>query len=222
MKFSKPLPRCFYNRDTNVTAKELLGKFLVKTTPNGNIVAKIVEVEAYRGSDDPASHAYRGKTSRNQLMFGQPGFAYVYFVYGNHHCLNVTTEQEGVPGAVLIRAVEIVEGLELALENRKPRTPAEISNGPGKLTKALEVTKTHNGLDLTDSDKLCICASETNEKPDVIKSKRVGIKAGANRLWRYYMKDNKFVSKPHKHSNRRNSNRIQTTAMPRFTEEKAR
>jgi len=190
-----PLPRSFYARDTIVVAKELLGKYLVRRTDDGEIVAKIIEVEAYRGSDDPASHAYKGETPRNRLMFGKAGFAYVYFIYGNHHCLNVTTEPEGVPGAVLIRAVEIVDGLELARKNRKARSNVELSNGPGKLTKALNISKVHNGLDLCQPHELFICASETIESFETENSKRIGVKAGGEKSWRFHVKDNRFVSK---------------------------
>ena len=189
------LPRHFYARETPVVAKELLGKHLVRRTEEGNIVAKIVEVEAYRGSDDPASHAYKGETARNWPMFGKPGCAYVYFIYGNHHCLNVTTEQEGIPGAILIREVEIIDGLELARKNRKARSNIELSNGPGKLTKALNITKSHNGLDLTQSHDIFICQPETTEKLQITNSKRIGVKAGQEKPWRFHIKNNKYVSK---------------------------
>jgi DNA-3-methyladenine glycosylase len=182
----KRLPRQFYSRPVLVVAKELLGKLLVRKTPAGSIVARIVEVEAYGGSDDPASHAFRGITERNRVMFGEPGFAYVYFIYGNHYCLNVKAEIEGVPGAALIRAAEIVEGLELACKNRKTISFADLANGPGKLTKALDVTKVHNGLDLAKSDELFICEPEENEKLQISTSSRIGIKKGTDKLWRFH------------------------------------
>ena len=196
MNDAKPLSRSFYNQDTRVVAQELLGKFLVRRTPKGDIAAKIVEVEAYRGSDDPASHAYKGETPRNRLMFGKPGFAYVYFIYGNHHCLNVTTEPEGVPGAVLIRAVEIVDGMRLACKNRRVDSLVSLSNGPGKLTKALNISKIHNGIDLANPDELFICDSETVESFEMATSGRIGVKAGSEKPWRFYMKKSKFISKP--------------------------
>ena len=195
MNVAKPLPRSFYNRDTLEVAQELLGKFLVRRTSIGDIVAKIVEVEAYRGNDDPASHAYKGETPRNQLMFGKPGFAYVYFIYGNYFCLNVTTEREGVPGAVLIRAVEIVDGLEVARKNREANSLVNLSNGPGKLTKALNISKIHNGVDLTNPDELFICAPEIIESFETTTSKRVGVKAGIEKPWRFYIKNSKFISR---------------------------
>ena len=196
MNDAKPLSRSFYNRDTRLVAQGLLGKFLVRRTPKGDISAKIVEVEAYRGSDDPASHAFKGETPRNRLMFGNPGFAYIYFVYGNHHCLNVTTEPEGVPGAVLIRAVEIVDGLALARENRPVDSVVSLSNGPGKLTKALNISKIHNGIDLATPGELFICGSETVESFEMATSRRIGVKAGSEKPWRLYMKRNPFISKP--------------------------
>jgi len=191
----KPLPRSFHSRDTVVVAKELLGKELVRQADYGNIVARIVEAEAYGGSDDPASHAHRGKTPRNYLMFGLAGFAYVYFIYGNHYCFNVITERENIPGAVLVRAVEIVEGLKIACKHRKVKTSSELSNGPGKLTKALNITKIHNGFDLTKTGELFISDSKTKGSFKTIEAKRIGINVGREKLWRFYIKDNRFVSK---------------------------
>ena len=190
------LPRSFYARDTVFVAKELLGKILVRRTSEGDILAKIVEAEAYRGNDDPASHAYRGKTPRNKLMFGKAGFVYVYLIYGNHFCLNVTTEREGIPGAVLIRGVEVIDGVELAHKNRRPSSRVNLSNGPGKLTQALDITKKQNGLDITKTKELFISYPRINENFDTITTRRVGIKLGSEKPWRFYIKNNKHVSKP--------------------------
>lgn len=195
MKLAAPLPRSFYERNTVVVARELLGKLLVKRGDNGVIVGKIVEDEAYGGKEDPASHAYRGETPRNKVMFGKPGLSYVYFVYGNHYCINATTEREGVPGAILIRAAEIVDGLQLARKNRPAKSLVELANGPGKLTKALGITKVHNGLNLTTSARLFICKPERDESFEVVASKRIGIKAGSEKPWRFYMEGSKFLSK---------------------------
>jgi DNA-3-methyladenine glycosylase len=191
----EPLPRSFYSRETLVVAKELLGKYLVRRMSEGDIIAKIVEIEAYRGADDPASHAYKGLTARNWPMFGEAGCAYVYFIYGNHYCLNVTTGKKGVPGAVLIRAVQIVNGFELAFKNRKVRSTIDLSNGPGKLTKALAITRGHNGLDLTKTSELFICSLETTESFEIETSRRIGIKAGSEKPWRFFIKNDKFVSR---------------------------
>jgi DNA-3-methyladenine glycosylase len=191
----EPLSRSFYARETTAVAAELLGKCLVRRTSKGDIVAKIVEVEAYRGADDPASHAYKGLTDRNLPMFGEAGCAYVYFIYGNHYCLNATTEQKGVPGAVLIRAVEIADGVEIARKYRKGRSNIDLSNGPGKLTKALNITRIHNGLDLTKTNELFICNPKTIENFEIETSTRIGIKAGSEKPWRFYVRNNKFVSR---------------------------
>lgn len=190
----KSLPRSFYSRETATVARELLSKMLVRLTDHGKIAARIIEVEAYKGSDDPASHAYNGKTTRNQLMFGKAGFTYIYFIYGNHYCLNVTTETEDIPGAVLIRAVEITRGQEIARRNRKVKALKELTNGPGKLTQALNITKALNGLDLTEKSELFICDSEVKESFKTVVTKRVGIKAGREKLWRFYIEGNEFVS----------------------------
>jgi len=184
-KNCRRLPRKFYARPVLIVAKDLLGKLLVRKTSGRRIIARIVEVEAYGGRDDPASHAYRGMTERNRVMFGEPGHAYVYFTYGMHFCLNVKAEIEHVPGAVLIRAVEIVDGVELALKNRKSSSITGLSNGPGKLTKALDINKAHNGLDLVKSDQLYICKPEQSGTFEVSNSKRIGVSAGEERLWRF-------------------------------------
>jgi DNA-3-methyladenine glycosylase len=188
------LPRKFYARPVLIVAKELLGKLLVRKTEDGSIVARIVEAEAYGGSDDPASHAYRGLTERNRVMFGKPGFAYVYFIYGNHYCLNVKAETEGIPGAVLVRAVEIIQGMKLARRNRGLHSLKELSNGPGKLTKALHISKAENGLDLIKSKELYICESGEDNRWEISNSPRVGIKEGIDNLWRFYIKNDKAVS----------------------------
>jgi DNA-3-methyladenine glycosylase len=120
------------------------------------MVARIVEVEAYRGSDDPASHAFRGLTPRNAPMFGDPGHAYIYFTYGNHYCLNITTQKPGAPGAVLLRAVEPIDGIRLMRHFRPNVDDTELTSGPGKLTKALAIDKALNEQDMTWAKLLTI------------------------------------------------------------------
>ncbi len=191
----KALPRRFYTRDTLTVAQELLGKRLVRYSPGGELIGRIVEVEAYGGSDDPGSHAYRGMTPRNRLMFGKGGFAYVYFTYGKYHCFNVVTEREDVPGAVLIRASEPLEGIETMKKNRKTRNVINLTNGPGKLTEAMNITGKQNGLDLTRSKRLFICKPKKKEKFEVVSTKRIGIRVGVDKPWRFYIKDNRFVSR---------------------------
>ena len=189
------LPRGFYTRGTLTVAKELLGKHLARYVTGSKLVGEIVEVEAYRGGNDPASHAYRGVTARNRLMFGEGGFAYVYFTYGKHYCFNVTTEKEGVPGAVLIRALEPVGGIEMMQKNRGIKRVRDLTNGPGKLTEAMGITKEQNGVDLTEGGELFICKTRVKEDFEVVSARRVGIRVGVEKPWRFYIKNNKFVSR---------------------------
>lgn len=168
----KILSISFYARDTKRVAQELLGKILV----HKNFRGKIVETEAYFGTGDPASHAFRGLTKRSKTMFGPPGRAYVYFTYGMHWMLNVVTEKDGTPGAVLIRA------LESSLS----------TNGPAKLTKAFGITGKLNGAELNKRD---FCILDSKDKPEIASSKRIGVSNDLNRNLRFYIEGNKFVSK---------------------------
>jgi DNA-3-methyladenine glycosylase len=188
------LPRDFYARDTVKVAKALLGKHLVRVQGKYRMEGRIVEVEAYRGLDDPASHAFRGPTPRNAPMFGKPGHAYIYFTYGNHYCLNITTQDVGTPGAVLIRAMQPLEGLH-EMRRLRPNMPdSNLTNGPGKLTKALGIDKSLNEVDMTRRGILFV--TESDEAIfDVAKSARVGISKGRDRLWRFYVAGNSYVSK---------------------------
>ena len=188
----KPLSRKFYERDTKEVAKDLLGKVLVHRTPKGVLKGKIVEVEAYYGENDPGSHAYKGKTPRNEIMYGLPGFAYVYFCYGNHWLLNVVTEKRGKAGAVLFRALEPLEGTEIMKENRKSKEIQNLTNGPGKLTQAFGINKKHNGLDLTKSNLFITRGKKENF--EIVTTTRIGIKRGKELPLRFYIKGNKFVS----------------------------
>jgi DNA-3-methyladenine glycosylase len=176
-------------------AKELLGKVLVRKLGDTRLEGIIVETEAYRGYDDAASHAYRGPTRRNQVMFGEPGHAYVYFTYGMHYCLNVTTEPAGQAGAVLIRAVQPVKGIVEMKKRRRTEHLRDLSNGPAKLTQAFAVTKALNGHDLIAGKKLYITEPSVTEPVHITASTRIGIKAGAEKLWRFSIRRNPFVSK---------------------------
>ena len=190
-----PLKRAFYERNTVRVAKELLGKVLVRRLGDTRLEGIIVETEAYRGYDDAASHAYRGPTRRNQVMFGEPGHAYVYFTYGMHYCLNVTTEPAGQPGAVLIRAVQPIKGIVEMKKRRRTEHLRDLSNGPAKLTQAFAVTKALNGHDLTTGRELYIAELSHPEAVRIISTSRIGIKVSAEKLWRFAVKGNPFVSK---------------------------
>ncbi len=182
----------FFNRPTLTVAKELLGAILVRKIQGGFLCGTIVETEAYVGEDDPASHAYGGLTPRNQLMYGPPGYAYIYFIYGNHYCLNFVTEAEDYPAAVLIRALQPLSGLSRMFANRgKIRSEIQLCNGPGKLCQALQIDKALNGTSLF-SDRLFLLPG--SEKFEIACSERIGISQGKNQKWRFYVKNNPYVS----------------------------
>ena len=179
------LPRTFYDRDTRIVARELLGKFLVHLSSGVERVGKIVETEAYLGPHDLAAHSSRGLTERTKIMFGPPGHAYVYFIYGMYFCMNVVTEREGHASAVLLRAIEPVKNIE-------GRTC-----GPGLLCRAMKIDKRLNGHDLL-SDDFFIAAPAKAEIFSTIKRPRVGVeyaKHWAKRHLRFYIRNNPFVSK---------------------------
>ena len=185
--------RSFFERYSPKVAKELVGCRLVRVDKGMRLSGIVVETEAYRGGRDPASHAYRGKTKRNEVMFGQAGFAYVYFTMGAHYCLNVTTEKRDVPAAVLIRAVQPVEGAERMEGNRGVTELTRVASGPGNLTKALRIDMGMNGEDMVTSKRLFF---EVGEKTRNIEaSSRVGVSAGKSVRWRFYAGANPFVSK---------------------------
>lgn len=187
------IPRVFFQRYTPKVARDLVGCRLVRVVRGRRVSGVIVETEAYRGLKDPASHAYRGKTPRNSVMFGPPGHAYVYFIMGIHYCLNVTTEADGVPAAVLIRALKPVEGVDVMAANRGVDDPRRLASGPGNLTKALEIGRGLNGEDMTKSDRLFLEPGRPQGLIGV--STRVGVSSGKARRWRYYLKEDPFVSK---------------------------
>ncbi len=171
----------------------MVGKTLVRIDGEVAMSGKIVELEAYRGSGDPASHAFRGPTDRNRIMFGESGHAYVYFSYGNHWMLNVTTERASVPGAVLIRALEPINGLEAMRRHRGLEDICELTSGPGKLTKALRIDGSFNGEDITSSDRLFVL--DGTDEPKIATSARIGVKVGLNLRWRYFIEGSAFVSR---------------------------
>jgi len=185
MEIMQKLQREFYDRDTITVAKELLGKYLVHHVHGIDYIGKIVEVEAYVGTHDLAAHSAKGVTQRTKVMFGAPGHAYVYLIYGMYYCFNVVTEQEGNGTAVLIRALEPVKNISLRTQ------------GPGLLCKAMQITKQLNGHDLT-SENFYLAQSDVSESFTIIKKPRIGVayaKHWARRLLRFYIKNNPFVSK---------------------------
>ncbi len=192
----KRLGRGFYERDTRIAAFELIGKTLVWDQAGEHLSGIIVETEAYLGSNDPASHAYRGPTPRAKIMFGPAGMSYVYFTYGFHYCFNVVTEKDGAAGAVLIRALEPVHGTELMKKRRKTENLRELTSGPAKLTQAFGMTTAQSGFDLTSGD-LYIEEENASNQPftRIGVSKRIGIRQAADSLYRFYVEDSEFVSR---------------------------
>ncbi len=187
------LTRSFYDRPTLEVAGDLIGNQIVYESPKGRLSARIVEVEAYIGQDDPACHAARGKTERNAVMFGPPGFAYLYFVYGMYHCLNFVTEQAGFPAAVLLRAAEPVDGLDLMRANSPGQPDFRLLSGPGKFCRSFGLTREQNGLDLTGSE--IYLEGDSSTTTNIEQSSRIGIKVGTELLWRCYDADSPALSK---------------------------
>ncbi len=191
------LPRRFYARPTLAVARALLGHELRWRGPGGVLGGTIVEVEAYRGEDDPASHAYRGPTPRTRVMFGPAGHAYVYFTYGMHHCLNVVTESEGRAGAVLVRALEPRTNLAL-WRARRPDLPIHlVASGPGRVARALGLTRAHDGLDLTRSPLVIL--RRDGPRGAIGQGPRVGIRRAQGKPWRFWLSGSPAVSRVRVH-----------------------
>lgn len=188
----QPLFREFYLQDTVEAARAILGKVLVRRTPEGIIAGRIVEAEAYT-QNDPSCHACRGMTKRNAQMFGPPGHAYVYFTYGMYFCLNAVTAPEGTGEAVLIRAVEPLEGIELMEKNRGTQVLGNLASGPGKLCMAFGLDRLQNGLDLTGSDLTIV--DDGFVPGEIVTTTRIGIREAADYPWRFYLAGNAHVSK---------------------------
>jgi DNA-3-methyladenine glycosylase len=191
------LSREFYERDTLLVARELLGKHLVRNTPEGMTIGKIVETEAYIGPDDAAAHTFRSlRSKRTEVAFGPGGFAYVYLIYGMYHCFNIVTNVAEKPEVVLIRALEPVDGLELMMKRRKTDKIKNLCSGPGKLCVAMDITKRDNGVDLC-GDSLYLTDGDPVPDENIATTPRINIDyAGEakNYPWRFVIKGNKFVS----------------------------
>lgn len=180
----------FFSLPTLEIAKSLLGATLIHETPEGITSGIIVETEAYL-QDDPAAHSFNGQTERNKAMFGPAGTAYVYFTYGMHHCFNVVTNKKGIGEAVLIRALEPLEGIELMSARRKISGIKNLCSGPAKLVQAMQISKQHNGQDLARGKLRLI---PPRKKFPFISSKRIGITKAADFPYRFFIPDSKFLS----------------------------
>lgn len=200
MRKVQRLTRKFYDRDPRDVCRDLLGKLLIRNESNQRISGRIVEVEAYLGSDDPAAHAAAGRTARNDVLFGPPGCAYVYFIYGNHWCFNVSCLPEGVAGGVLFRALEPIEGIEQMAHARGVSVRSErdlrlLTSGPGRLAEALGITRARdNGKELFSPDSDLWIADDGLPPPRIATTVRIGITKAAEMPLRYVVLGNKFVS----------------------------
>lgn len=182
------------SRPAEEVAPRLLGSLLVKELDDGKrLVGRIVEVEAY-GQSDAASHSYKGRTPRTDVMFGPAGHLYVYFTYGMHYCCNVVTGPEGQGSAVLIRAIEPIEGAEIMLRNRQGRGGIELTNGPAKLCEAFHIDKSWNGHDLRGSP-LRLLIRDPVAATDIVQTTRIGISQARDLPWRFYLRGNPYISK---------------------------
>ncbi len=196
---SERFDSAFYQQETLSLSEQLLGAYLVHDTSEGKTVGRIVETEAYLHGD-PACHAYRRQTPRNAAMFGPPGHVYVYQIYGLHHCVNIVTAPAGTGEAILIRALEPVEGLEIMRQRRPTATkPADLCKGPGRLVQAMGITRAMDGMSLTSGSLYVLPAAaypSFNHPFDTITTTRIGITQGADLPYRFYIADNRFVSFP--------------------------
>lgn len=186
------VPQEFYQQETKIVAKNLLGKLLVHETTEGTVAGKIVETEAYLYPNDPASHSYRGETKRNLALFGPEGQTYIYFTYGMHHCLNIVTHTKGE--AVLIRALEPVMGIELMEKRRRKTQLKNLCNGPSNLMQALALDKTHNQLSVT-TPPLYIMDQPSLDDAQIGTSFRIGISKGKDLPLRFFIRESEFVSR---------------------------
>ena len=200
LKYGPPLPRGFYNREPRKVSHDLLGKVLVRREGKMLLAARIVEVEAYLGEDDPAAHTFVGRTARNDVLFGPPGYAYVYFIYGNHYCLNFSCLPDGVPGGILVRALEPLEGIQEMAQARDislngPRSLRELTSGPGRLAEAFGITRVRdNGKDMTNPKEDLIVTDDGFRPEHILRTVRIGINKAADLPLRYIIADNQFVS----------------------------
>jgi DNA-3-methyladenine glycosylase len=196
----RPLPSNFYLEPPDRVARNLLGKLLIRQLDGQTLTGRIVETEAYLGEDDPAAHSAAGRTARTEVLFGPPGRAYVYFIYGIHYCLNVSCEPEGHAGCVLIRALEPLAGLAAMAKLRKlppNASPRQLTSGPGKLCQAFAITRPeHNGIDLTNPESVLQIADDGFQRPSVAVTPRIGISKASHLPLRFLLAGNGYVAKP--------------------------
>jgi DNA-3-methyladenine glycosylase len=191
-----PLPRAFFDRPAIEVGPDLLGCVLSHTTPEGVVAVELTEVEAYMGAADPASHAYRGQTARNAVMFGPPGYSYVYFTYGMYFCVNLVCQPVGTASAVLLRAGRVVTGEELARERRpSSRRDTDLASGPARLCLALGIDRAQNGVDVcTQGSPLLVTSTTDSSGKKICQGPRVGISSAAEVPWRYWIDGDPTVS----------------------------
>lgn len=184
---NKILPRSFYELNTVIVAQKLLGKKIIRQIDDTILSGYIIETEAYT-FDDPACHAYRGKTEANKALFGQVGHAYIYFIYGNHYCLNlVAKDSSQYAGGVLIRALQPIDGIEIMKKLRNKENIKDLTNGPGKLAQALNITKKLYGVDVTKNGPIYLTEGIKINNQEIISSGRIGISKAQEKLWRFYI-----------------------------------
>lgn len=184
------LPRSFYLHSPEVVARKLIGKLITRTLHGQRLTGRITEVEAYLGLSDPASHSFIGKTARNAVLFGPPGFSYIYFIYGMHYCLNFSCQPDGEPGGVLIRALQPVTGLATMSRLRGfsgPANPKLLCSGPGRLCQALGITLAENGIDVTRTKSPLRVLDDGFQPPSIAVTPRIGISKAVDMLLRFVM-----------------------------------
>ena len=199
-----PIERAWLGRPALDLAPDLLGAVLMSSSPDGTVAVRITEVEAYEGADDPGSHAFRGRTRRNEVMFGRAGHLYVYFTYGMHWCANVVCGPAGKASAVLLRAGEVTRGLAVARARRpSARSDNELARGPARLAGTLGLGPAHNGLDLCDPDSELVLQPSEHPPGRISTGPRVGLARAADRPWRYWITGDPTVSPYRAHTPRR-------------------
>jgi DNA-3-methyladenine glycosylase len=194
VRLGRPLPRSFYARSSTEVAPDLLGRIFVRRLADGRrLAARIVEVEAYM-EGDPASHSFRGRTARNEVMFGRPGHLYVYFTYGMHFCMNVVTGRPGQGSAVLLRAAEPLRGLDEMAVRRGTPEPRRLCAGPGRFAQAFGIDRALNGADVARGTEIALLEGIPVDAARIARSTRVGVTVGVEARWRWFVRGDPFVS----------------------------